>query len=218
MARKHVEEFVLKLVKDLTGNADNLQRYKEFFKKLSDKELEEWVNDVADPDKSTKLYLELPKYSKEIPKLPKILSVGNKYDFEIFTKLINKTTGEVTANPVLVITMPVRRASQTVAVQIITAKDNNHIDMLTGQPSGPSASGKLTLPEEDILASLGYDKGLEELANVLGGDIGAYRSMIRSFNTTGNASLKQIEQNRTGVVAKKTLKYMLLVQGIETNM
>lgn len=85
-------------------------------------------------------------------------------------------------------------------------KDNKTIDATTGQATGASKGSRITLPELQLLDSMGLEQSLVELMKVRGGDLGAYRAYSASLENHGQASQEVINQFGTGVVSGQTLR------------
>lgn len=222
MARKHVEDHIINFMTEITqGDTSNAKRYKKFFKTLSDTKFKEWVADIADLTKpETKLFIVAPRNGDVKLSMEDIIRIGDKYGVPVDRDIIvthPDGNEQILPHKVIVLKLPVRRASQVISVQMKAAKHDKNIDALTGQATGDSASGAMSLPEADILASYGFEKGLEELISVNGGDVGAYAGYKRSLSTDGTVKLSDLKYDKTGVKSKQTLASMLRVQYIGTN-
>jgi len=224
MARKDVEKDIKKFMTELTGgDKSNANRMDKFFKTLNDKQFKEWVYDVADPEKTdTVLYVITPTLGKVKLDVENMFALGEKYNIPIMQDIYytDPRDGSTSILPHkgAILKLPVRRASQTALVQMKAAKHDHTVDKLTGQPTGDSASGSLSVPEMDIFASYGFDAGLTELANVNGGDIGAFSAFKRSLLTDGTVKLSEVRRHSTGAVSKATLKKLLRVQYVGTTL
>jgi len=224
MARKDVEEDIKKLMTELTGgNTENAERMTAFFKTLNDKQFKQWVYDIADPEKrDTILYIITPTLGKVKLSIENIFKIGEKYNIPIMQDIYYTDTKDsstsILPNKAAIMKLPVRRATQAATVQMKAAKHDSTTDKLTGQPAGDSASGSLSVPEMDILSSYEFEAGLTELANVNGGDLGAYSAFKRSLLTDGTVKLSDVAKHSTGAVSKATLKKLLRVQYVGTTL
>ena len=220
--RKAAMKVLTDILTDLTKDNQNADYWNDHLGKLSDKDFDQFLMELQTGEDHTKIYVYAPNYSEVVLDTKNNVAVAKKYGVELYTK-ITVTPSDDTApytipHEVMVLEMPVRRASQAVLTQMNTAKDNKSIDQLTGQPAGDSATGKLSLPEIPILAGFGFTAGLEEALKYRGGDIGGFSAYNRMIAQTGRVSLDAIAPMATGVKSRQTLNKLLQAQYIGSNL
>ena len=210
--RKETEKFILEWIEKITGDKDNVELYKNLFKKMNDKEFEELMNDfkegkgfvqiIVPPDKKTKISVRNNlKLGKEL---------GIKFISKLTVKSKNKNLPPYTTpNEYLVVDLPFRRLRQTVEKGIGYAKHIKSIDILTGQVTGDSESTKISLPEIQLLTGMNAKNTLVEFLKFRGGDLGANRAMNNYLMHYGKASMNLLKAYAEGVVSTKTLRAYL---------
>lgn len=216
MARKHVEDYLYKFLKDLTHDDYNSNYYKSKLASMSDKQLETYLKSlVAGEDK---ISITIHNFGKAKLTTENNLKLAKEMKVEIFKKmLVGNPYSEMvyeTPNKFMIIDVPVRRVSQRQKKKISVAKDSNSVDMLTKQPSGDSASRSLSLIETQLLLAIGLPSTVKELGKVRGGDEGAYRAMLSLLNSQGGVKMSDLNQHSTGVSSKEYWSTLLKCQHI----
>ena len=164
--RQAVEKLILDYIKKITKDDFNVNLYKKLFKSLDKKGFNDFMLKLKDGDilnvivpvaiQDSKITIENnSKLSKELG-LPfhQYLNIFNKDKDMPDVKSKFKTYVQI---------MPFRRAKQTVEKGVSVSEDSKHIDILTGQPTGVSASAKISNSETQLLLGMGLDKTAKEL-------------------------------------------------------
>lgn len=214
--RSAAEKYILEFCKDIEPTGYNVEIYKKVFKRMSDKEFEEYMIGIRDGKKYLVLFK--PMYKAEGISVENNLAISEKYGVKFFERLIiseNKDIPEHTT-PIeyLVLELPYRRQSQTLDKKISLPDDNRVIDTLSYQPTGPSKGAKISYPELQVLIGMGLDNSISELIKYRGGDKGGFNAYNAMMNRHGSVNLKTLSSFATGVESTKTLKAYLLAAHI----
>ncbi len=202
--RQKIEEHLFKFIKNISDDF-NEALYKARFAEMSDSEFTEFMNDLN--NKKINLSLVQPTGIKNTVTVEKNFKVAKMMNVEIVDNLIYKTDTPYMVNvPTVMLRLPVKRTVQILSSKIGVPKDNKTIDATTGQATGASKGSRITLPELQLLDSMGLEQSLVELMKVRGGDLGAYRAYSASLENHGQASQEVINQFGTGVVSGQTLR------------
>ena len=203
--RSKAEKFILEYIKKIAGD-ENHKLYKDRFKQMSNKEFDQFISDLDEG--KVKLSVIAPNNSdiKLDPK--KNMSIANElgYDFFQHIKMTNNDMEYITPNKYMVLNIPVRRAAQLLTKKISIPSDDKSIDLTTGQVTGKSKASKITMPELQLLTSMGLKDSVVELMKVRGGDLGAKNAMTNLLLKQGSVSQKILNNYATGVVSTKTMK------------
>ena len=216
--RKKAEAFIFQFLRDVEPTGYNVEKYKEIFAKMSDKQFDTWMKGMR--DKTQYMVLFKPMYEAKGITIENNFKVAQKYGLNFYERLIfsgNKNEPDhMTATEALVLDLPYRRQSQTLVKKISVPANNKTIDQLTYQPTGASKGSKISYPELQVLIGMRLDKTIEELIQIRGGDRGgfaAYNAMVMRY---GKVNLKAIENHRTGVESTRTLKIYMASMHIKS--
>lgn len=216
--RKKAEAFIFQFLRDIEPTGYNVEKYKEIFAKMSDKQFDTWMKGMR--DKTQYMVLFKPMYEAKGITIENNFKVAQKYGLNFYERLIfsgNKNEPDhMTATEALVLDLPYRRQSQTLVKKISVPANNKTIDQLTYQPTGASKGSKISYPELQVLIGMRLDKTIEELIQIRGGDRGgfaAYNAMVMRY---GKVNLKAIENHRTGVESTRTLKIYMASMHIKS--
>lgn len=145
-----------------------------------------------------------------------------KVNIRLFQRLwlTDQTTGllSLTPKPALVLTLPDRRQSQTRLKKSSNAHDNNHIDELTGQPTGDSKASSISNPQFLILLSRSLNNTMEEFAKVRGGDNKAFNYSNKVIHQRGNVTLAELRELGSRAKSSETLSSYWTAQHLGNNM
>lgn len=209
--RAKAEQFILKYIKKISPNSQNVTLYQDFFKTLTDEAFDVFMTNL----KEGKQYLSLiePNNSQSSLSVENNLAIAKELGHNFFEQLwIADKPNEpayLTPVPYLVVDLPVRRASQLLTKKIKVPEHNKTVDLLTGQPTGESKGAKISYPELQVCAAMGLEESMTELMKYRGGDVRgnkAYNAMLSKF---GTANLKTLSNYASGVESVKTLKTFL---------
>lgn len=206
--RKAAEQLCISILNEIVPDKSQEKIYTELFKSMSDKQFEQFINDLESGVK--KLSIIVPNFSKSAPTTEGNLKVAKKLGHNFFTRLEYEGKGDVptylTPIEYLVIDLPVRRASQLIIKKARIPKHQDVVDSLTGQPTGDSKGAKISYPELQLCAAMDLDSSMVELMKWRGGDIKGRAAYIGILNKYGSVSQSHLNNYSSGVVSTQTLK------------
>lgn len=209
--RKAAEKFILEFCESIEPTGYNVEQYKKAFAMLSDKEFEQYMKDIRDGTKFLVLFK--PLYEAKGITVENNLKVAEKYGLKFFEKLIYANNEDCndfkTPIEYLIVDLPYRRQSQTLAKKVSIPDHNKVINELTYQPTGDSKGAKISYPELQVLIGMGLENTISELIRFRGGDRNGFNAYNAMFLRYGNANLKTLENYSTGVESTKTLRIYL---------
>lgn len=217
--RKAATAEAIKWIDKLLPGSDNGKLLKERLDRLNDQEFHEYMEKLASGEEI--LSLVAPNLADIKLTIENNLKVAEELGHNFFERLwlTDPKTGTEYLTPVryLIVDLPLRRQQQLLVKKISIPEDNQHVDELTGQPSGPSQGSKLSFPEIQVLYAQGLDRSIEEMIKFRGGDIKAFQAMNRQIHDTGGASLDAIKKTPTRVKSTETLGTLLRSMHLDNN-
>jgi len=203
--RNKAEKFILEYILKIAGE-ENHKLYKDRFKSMNNKEFDNFMLDLEKG--KIKLSIIAPNNSNVKLDAEKNMKIAKSlgYDFFQHIKINNMGTEYITPNKYMVLNIPVRRAAQLLTKKISIPTDDKAIDLTTGQVTGRSKASKITMPELQLLTSMGLKDSVVELMKIRGGDLGAKNAMTKLLLKQGSVSQKVLNNYATGVVSTKTMK------------
>lgn len=210
---------IIKYVEKILPGGGNKEVYEEMLGKLSDKEFSKYMDKLESGDET--LFIISPNLSKKRLNVKRNIAIAKELGHSFFEKLwlTDPLTNTVylTPMPYLVIDLPVRRQAQILNKKVSIPKDNNKVDVTTGQYSGKPIGGKVSFPELQGLYAQGLTTTLQELIKFRGGDEEAFRLMNKELVNTGSVSLSSIKTN-TRVKSTDTLSSYLKAMHLNTTL
>jgi hypothetical protein len=218
--RKEAEKLLLSLIEEIEGGTVNSSLYKTLFEGMSDTEFDSFVSQVE--AKEVHISIIVPNTSKIVLDVERSMKVGEKLGVKFFQRLIltDPLTGVETKTPMeyLVMHMPVRRQSQHLIKKQSIPKSSKVIDHLSGQVTGDSKGGKISLPELLVMESKDLTDNLLELIKVRGGDDKAYKGMLEQIEATGSFSIAPLLELNSKPTSTETLMAYLLAGHLSNTM
>jgi hypothetical protein len=209
--RDAAQKEILKIVGEIDQSGHNVKLYVQKFEDMSDAEFGRFIDELENG--TERLCMVMPNFSDVKITFENNCRVAELLDYSFFQRIYMPAReglpAYLTPIPYPIFDLPLRRQAQLLEKKISIPADNNSVDNLTGQVTGPSKGSKISWPETEVIASMGLDKSLTELLTVRGGDPGAYNAMSALIQRTGYVSLKDIEPYATGVKSKKALNVLL---------
>jgi hypothetical protein len=211
--RKAAEQVIIEMVEAILPGGGNKAIYEDFFSKMSDKDFDQWMEDINSGAKRPFIYA--PNNAKVKLSTERNFAIAKKINHNFFERLwIDHKDPDrpkyLTNVPHIVLELPIRRQSQLLVKKLSVAEHNKSIDSLSGQPAGKSSrSAKISYPELQILMGMNLPKTLIELMKYRGGDRGGFNAMNRAISADGSVTLKSIDHLSTGVESTKTLNAYL---------
>lgn len=210
--RKAAEDLILDVISKISGYKENTQMYKDKFAKMSDKDFEQFINDL-DSEK-VRLSIVEPNFTDR-PMIPneEIMKVGESLGYNFFPRLWveGKDGGPSYLTPVGYLTLmtTVRRASQSLTKKVSVPPHTRVRDLLTGQVTGESKGATVSGPENQMLAGMGANNTAIEMMNNRGGDRRSEQALMAILSKTGRASQSVVSQFSSGVQSGTTLRTFL---------
>lgn len=218
--RKEIESDILELAKRFTVGGGNHKLYSELFGHLDDAQFSKFWNSICD-NKFIPMFVDNFN-QKETISYNNMVLVAADYGIPLEQQLVitDPDTGLEFTTPetALVGIAEARKQRQLQAKKFGASKHDYETEDLTGQPTGDSKAGGISNPEIQVLLSLGLPTLAKELADVRGGDAGAYRAYKNDILTSGQATTESSLQRGTGVKSLQTAHYLLLGQHIDNNL
>lgn len=218
--RKLATDYIVDNIHNLLPDGYNRDRTRKYLDGLSLPEFEQFLKDL----KSEKKFLTLiaPNSSKVKLDLKRNFELAKKLGIKLYQRIWLPTpdgNGEyLTQDPYLIVRLPVRRQSQLLIKKASIPENNRVIDALTGQPAGESKGAKITMPELQMMASVGLKRTLTEFLKFRGGDLKGFSVMYTSLGRTGGVSQDAIEPYSGVVIATRTLSHLLTAAHLRNNL
>ena len=218
--RKETEAFILKYIDKILPGSNNKEIYQKMFKRMSNKQFEEYMEDLYNERKHLVL-IKPTKVGKPLS-LKRNMGIAKELGYSFFQRLWLGPDGDIprylTPNKYLILKLPFRRTSQLLIKKISIANNDKAIDQLTGQPAGDSSAAGVSYTELQVLTDIGLTKTAEELIKLRGGDVGGYRALKQSIIKYGKGTQELAKQYATGVVSKQTLRNFITACHLKNNL
>lgn len=217
--RAAATEFFVKFIDDLIPGSPNTERVRRELTALTDEEFEAFI--VAIEAGEDFLTLIVPNGANYDVSVERNLELGDKYGLPFFERYwtTDQSTGvEMLSNkPGLIMDQMQRKQKQMLKDKISIPDDNNHVDELTGQPTGPSKGSGVSNPQAMIMNSRGLNSSARELVHIRGGDAQAFNLTNRRIFETGSATIEEASSLGSRTKASQMLSVFLNVQHLDNN-
>jgi len=219
--RKEVEKFIKEWIYKITKSKSNVKLYEELFKNMKDKEFEEFIRKLGtgemmlniviphDGDHNISLRRNIETLAKEL---------GYDFHQHLYIGPTEDAPKYKTPNKYFILTLPFRRAKQTIEKGISYSEHDRRIDALTGQPTDESRSSRISYPELQLLVGMGMKDSAIELLRDRGGDPGAYYAIKNALLKYGRVSEKLVNNYTEGVISTSTLKALFAGMHFKINL
>lgn len=218
--RKAAEEYIIKYIDKLLPNSPNAQMYKDLFAKMSDNEFDKFMRNIASGEET--LCIVAPNMMSYKLDITRNLALAKELGHDFFKRiwLRPKDGGPkyLTPKKHLVYKLPLRRQAQLLIKKISIPKDNNTVDIMTGQPTGDSKGGKVSYMELQILSAMGLNNSIKELVKIRGGDEKGFHAFNTLINRQGSASLKEIDPYSGTTRSTETLRALLISAHLDADL
>lgn len=218
--RKAATAEAVKWLEELLPGSGNAELYRKQLDALSDEAFDAFMTQLESGEACVSLTA--PNLSKHKLTIENNLRVSKLLGHDFFQRLwlTDPNTNTLYLTPVkyMVVDLPLRRQQQMLVEKMSIPEDNSHIDELTGQPAGVSASSRISFPELQVLYAQGLDQSIEELIKFRGGDLKAFQAMNRMIVETGGASLNSIKRVPTRVRSTETLSTILKAMHLDNTL
>lgn len=219
--RKAAQEYILKMLEKIAPGSSNRKIYEESFAQMTDKQFDEMM--ARFKNKTDRLALYLPNFGDGGVTIENNLAIADSMGHDFMQHLIIHSSDPdepsyKTPVKYMVVELPLRRQAQLQVKGTSVPEHNKAMNQMTGQPTGPSKSARITYPETQILRSMGMENTLVELLKMRGGDIKGFEAMNRSIAVQGDVSLDSIMHLSSGVESTKTLKTLLTCMHLKSTL
>ena len=174
----------------------------------SDKELEALVDDLE----SGKSVIPLIIPNGSTLNYENLLKTADKLGIVLHKRVITVKDGVKTMSPIprLILEIPGKKLSQLVDKKRSIADDQNSVNHLTGQVTGPSKSMSITSAETPLMLANGQYDSIRELTKYRGGDLNA-KIVIEKLAEQGiEITQATLEKYSSGPEVNNTVKQLLL--------
>ncbi|QDH47130.1 hypothetical protein PQC07_gp050 [Aeromonas phage D3] len=218
--RKEIQNDILFLAKRITPGGGNHRIYTALFEEMSDDQFKLFWNGIHD---SGFIPFIVDNYdNKEMIDYDGIAKLAKELNIPLEQRIImtDPDTGleHTTPETYLVGIAETRKQRQLQAKKFGASKHDHDIEDLTGQPTGDSKAGGISNPEIQVLLSLGLKTMAKELADVRGGDIGAYQAYKNDIISGGETTVQSTLERGTGVKSLRTAHWMLRGRLLDNNL
>lgn len=215
--RQKTQDFILKHLKMIDPNGDNVSRYEKMFEGMSDDAFDTWMHELK--NKQEQIFMYIPNMTANLD-MDRLLAVSDSLGMDLFERIWMyddaTKTKYLTPKKYLVLQLPIRRVKQYQDHKLTVSEGDSRLDLLTGQVVKPDAAAGISLVEAQTLMSRGLPYLLAEYLKYRGGDIHAYAELKQSLEETG---VGQVSLESTGTMARspKMLDILLRSMHIHTN-
>lgn len=217
--RKEIERDILAFAKTFTLGGGNHQVYTNLFAAMSDEQFKVFWNGVCD---SGFIPMYVDNYNpKEMISYDNIVKLCADADIPLEQQLIitdpDSGLTHTTPEKAIVGRAEVRKQRQILIKKFGASKHDHSVEDLTGQASGASRAGGISNPELQVLLSLNLRNTAKELADVRGGDRGAYSAYKNDLLSSGTTTVQSSLLRGTGVKSLQTAHFLLRAQLLDNN-
>ncbi len=202
--RRVAEQIIIDGIDSITLRKENVQFYKDKFAKMSDKEFEQFHDDLM-AERVRLTVIEPDPEGVGLVPLKKIMEVAAAHGNEIMQHLYVENKDGLPSYrtevkyPVILVTA--RRASQALTKKISVPPHTRVRDLLTGQVTGESKGATVSGPEVQLLAAMGAEASAVEMLKFRGGDQRGEAAFAAMLSKYGKASQSVLQQFSSGVQA-----------------
>lgn len=208
MNRQKAEQELLDGLEAISPGCSDVARYKERFSKMDDQAFQQFIERLKTGKETVQLTVPPGEESKRLS-IERNKEIADKWGHSFYHRLYmpsdNGTPRYLTPLEYLVVSLPIRVASQRIAKKMSIPKTQRVINSLTGQPTGDSKGAGFSFPELRLCMSMGLEKSSVELMKYRGGDQRGHAALMASLSRSGKASQEVLEHFASGVESTTTL-------------
>lgn len=220
--RLAAEQIILDTIATCTKNSDhekyNLNRYTRMFSEMTDEMFDDYMHRMRAGEARLEIYAPNLKIMLQVDDL---IAACDKLGVALLERIRMYNSAAkrwfTTPKKYLVLYLPVRRVSQSLAHKISVPEGDSKIDLYTGQVVKPDKGSSISLVETQNLDAAGLGHTISEFINIRGGNPAAWAALKAQLEETGSGSLSAkaaTAKVRATVVAATTLRTM----GIDNNL
>ena len=218
--RKAAEAVILEYIEKLMPGSPNTQIYRDRFAAMSDQEFDTFMTQLENEE--IFLTIQAPNLSEHKLSIERNLALATELGHEFFERVWmdegNDIPPYLTNHKYLIVDLPLRRQAQLLTKKISIPKNNNTVDMMTGQPTAGSKGSKISYPELQIMAALGLDNCAVEFMKYRGGDLKGFNAMNTAISKTGGVELEALDKLGTKVKSTQTLTTYLTAMHLSNSL
>lgn len=218
--RKAAEAVILEYIEKLMPGSPNTQIYRDRFAAMSDQEFDTFMTQLENEE--IFLTIQAPNLSEHKLSIERNLALATELGHEFFERVWmdegNDIPPYLTNHKYLIVDLPLRRQAQLLTKKISIPKNNNTVDMMTGQPTAGSKGSKISYPELQIMAALGLDNCAIEFMKYRGGDLKGFNAMNTAISKTGGVELEALDKLGTKVKSTQTLTTYLTAMHLSNSL
>jgi hypothetical protein len=233
--RKKAEKLIIDTIAAMDPSGLNSNRYKELFKKMSDKDFIEYFKKMKSSE-DNQFYVEMDLYGKNNITLDNIEKAAAHIHIplEEYVYIRHKTTdGKVIRTPykVPVLWVHMKRMQQLLSKKVksnVDISSGNVRSRLTGSLNQDNKSGRFTDYDTQALLSVtlddpnkedsnGYSPIIKEVLGARGDNIEAKNKFLQDISLFGNASIEEVDTAKSGQ-AVQTLDVFLMAAGLKSDL
>jgi hypothetical protein len=207
--RKKIETLIDETMMLMDPTGINARKYRDMFQVMSDKDFKEWIEKFLSDEKSNfRLDIEEFGDGSRTLKFENVEKAADNLGVKLFEYVYiphvssNPNRPVRTKQPVLVGYLNIKRTQQIATKKTNLSLSDTNRDDMTGAVKGESKAGTTTGIENELLAGVGGDIILSEIAGARGDNLAEYDGMLSSIAEKGSVKLEDI---KTGVYDKPTL-------------
>lgn len=220
--RKKMESLIYKFFSTIEPTGDNTKKYKAMFQPMSEAKFKAFFKEFFENEYHY-LILDMVDYERTvtveaIEAAAKVLNVP-LYEYVTFPHFtMDKEHPIVTAHPIPVGYLHLKRPQQTVMKKNGMSISINQRSAITNQVTGKDKNGRESDLENCMLTSLGMEKTLKELNGPRADDSVAKKEMLQAIATKGYVTLDELTDDVTNKTTLNTVDTYFLGMGLKTDL
>lgn len=215
--RQKAEELIYSVLDKADRTHTNSEYYRQIFDRMSDEEFVKFFRRRL----PLRFHQEVFKVEPQMSDIIEAFKILKKPLFER-VKLpyvyINSKGEPVESQEALVIVIHIKRMKQMITKKNKNALNNEHRDMKTGLLTSDDKGGKETDREFEVLAILGLDYTMDELARPKADALAAKAEMTNAILSKGYVSDSDITVTKNDSLAKNLINAYLIGAHIHSNL
>lgn len=219
--RKETIERCANLVQSMLPKSNNGEITRKWLESLTDKEFDELMVKFANGEEFLQIITPVGEDDFRLD-TDTLQKVADENGVNLYHRIwIKDDEGgyELSNKKSMVIHLPIRIQQQLIAKKVSIPKDNDHIDVFTGQvTSKESKAARLSYPEVNSLLAMGLIKTVEEMMHFRGGSENGVRLIEQSIMQMGRASANALKPYTGNVGSTMMLHSYLTAMMLRTTL
>ena len=200
--RQKIEAMIDKTLRLMDPTGINTKKYRNMFQVMSDQAFAKWITAfLADEKSNIRLDIEEFGDGSRTLRFENIEKAADYLGIKLFEYVYlphvsaNPNRPIRTKQPVLVGWLNIKRTQQLASKKTGLALSDDNRDELTGAAKGEAKGGTTTGIENELIAGVGGEIILSEIAGARGDNIKEYDNMLKSIAENGSVKLSDIKTN-----------------------